>query len=109
MNVLLKKEKDQGYFGRKNGKILTQQVMIFIFSLRFRLMWKQIQGLSSCKIMLMLTNPRLQQGIFKMSRSPISQYSSDLNLIEHVRYWMKNWIQGHHWQVRYNVPGILLD
>ena len=35
-------------------------------------------------------------------------YSSDLNLIEHVWDWMKDWIQDHYWQVRYNVSKIPL-
>jgi hypothetical protein len=37
------------------------------------------------------------------------RYSPDLNLIEHVWNWMKNWIQEHYWQIRYNVSGISLD
>ena len=36
------------------------------------------------------------------------QYSPDLNLIEHVWNWMKNWIQNHYWQVRYDVSRISL-
>jgi hypothetical protein len=28
-------------------------------------------------------------------------YSPDLNLIEHVWNWMKNWIQEHYWKARY--------
>ena len=29
-------------------------------------------------------------------------YSPDLNLIEHVWNWMKNWMQEHYWHARYN-------
>ena len=29
-------------------------------------------------------------------------YSLDLNIIEHVWNWMKNWIQQHYWEVRYD-------
>jgi hypothetical protein len=28
-------------------------------------------------------------------------YSPDLNLIEHVWNWMKNWIEEHYWKARY--------
>jgi hypothetical protein len=35
-------------------------------------------------------------------------YSPDLNLIEHVWNWMKNWIQGRYWQARYNVAKVPL-
>ena len=37
------------------------------------------------------------------------RYSPDLNLIEHVWNWMKNWIEDHYWQVRYDVSKVLLD
>src|SRR5271165_2194899 len=37
------------------------------------------------------------------------RYSADLNLIEHVWNWMKNWIQENYWEVRYNVSSISLD
>ena len=37
------------------------------------------------------------------------RYSPDLNLIEHVWNWMKNWIQEHYWKVRYNVSNVSLD
>ena len=37
------------------------------------------------------------------------RYSPDLNLIEHVWNWMKNWIQDHYWQARYNVAKISLQ
>ena len=36
-------------------------------------------------------------------------YSPDLNLIEHVWNWMKNWIQEQYWQVGYNVAKIPLE
>ena len=35
-------------------------------------------------------------------------YSPDLNLIEHVWNWMKNWIQEHYWRARYNPSKITL-
>jgi hypothetical protein len=33
-------------------------------------------------------------------------YSPDLNLIEHIWNWMKNWIQEHYWHVRYDTGKI---
>ena len=36
-------------------------------------------------------------------------YSPDLNLIEHVWNWMKNWIQDYYQQARYNVVKVLLS
>ena len=36
-------------------------------------------------------------------------YSPDLNLIEHVWNWMKNWIQDHYWQARYDVAKVPLQ
>jgi transposase len=36
-------------------------------------------------------------------------YSPDLNLIEHVWNWMKNWIQNHYWEARYNISSVPLD
>ena len=35
-------------------------------------------------------------------------YSPDLNLIEHVWNWMKNWIQEKYWQAQYNAAKIPL-
>jgi hypothetical protein len=40
---------------------------------------------------------------------PFPPYSNDLNIIEHVWNWMKNWIQGHYWHVRYRPDKISLD
>jgi DDE superfamily endonuclease len=37
------------------------------------------------------------------------RYSPDLNLIEHVWNWMKNWIEEHYWQARYDPAKIHLD
>lgn len=36
-------------------------------------------------------------------------YSPDLNLIEHVWNWMKNWIQEHYFRVRYDPATISLE
>jgi len=38
-----------------------------------------------------------------------SRYSLDLNLIGHVWNWMKDWVQNHYWEVRYDVSSIWLD
>jgi len=35
-------------------------------------------------------------------------YSNDLNIIEHVWNWMKNWIQAHYWYARYRPDKIFL-
>jgi transposase len=35
-------------------------------------------------------------------------YSPDLNIIEHMWNWMKNWIEERYWQVCYNVTNIPL-
>jgi transposase len=37
------------------------------------------------------------------------RYSPDLNIIEHVWNWMKNWIQEHYFKVRYNSASIQLE
>ena len=37
------------------------------------------------------------------------RYSPDLNIIEHVWNWMKNWIQEHYFKVRYNPASIQLE
>jgi transposase len=36
-------------------------------------------------------------------------YSPDLNLIEHVWNWMKNWIEEHYWEARYDPTKIQFD
>jgi hypothetical protein len=36
-------------------------------------------------------------------------YLPDLNIIEHIWNWMKNWIEERYWQVRYNVTNIPLE
>ena len=36
-------------------------------------------------------------------------YSPDLNLIEHVWKWMKDWIQRNYWQARYNAAKLSLS
>ena len=35
-------------------------------------------------------------------------YSPDLNLIEHVWKWMKDWIQRNYWQARYDAAKLSL-
>jgi DDE superfamily endonuclease len=37
------------------------------------------------------------------------RYSPDLNLIEHVWNWMKNWIQEHYWQAYYDAAKVTLE
>jgi transposase len=37
------------------------------------------------------------------------QYSPDLNLIEHVWNWIKNYIQEQYWQARYDVAKVPLE
>ena len=36
-------------------------------------------------------------------------YSPDLNIIEHVWNWMKNWMQENYWQARYDVAKVPLS
>ena len=48
----------------------------------------------------------------RLRRIPVvkwPQYSPDLNLIEHVWNWMKNWIQEHYFKARYNPSSIQLE
>jgi hypothetical protein len=40
---------------------------------------------------------------------PAPRYSPDLNLIEYVWNWMKNWIEEHYWEARYQPDKIYLD
>src|SRR5438034_276618 len=80
MKLLLEARKVRLYSERKNEVALILQVMISIFSRRFRSIWKQIQDLSSCKIMLLPTNPSLQQETFKGDRLATSS-SLDIHQI----------------------------
>lgn len=48
----------------------------------------------------------LNRGIRWVQHPP---YSPDLNLIEHVWSWMKNWIQKHYWEARYRVDKLSLQ
>lgn len=48
----------------------------------------------------------LDRGIRWIKHPP---YSPDLNLIEHVWNWMKNWIQEHYWEARYRVDKLSLE
>jgi hypothetical protein len=41
-------------------------------------------------------------------RIPWPRYSPDLNLIEHVWNWMKNWIEQHYWGAIYHASKFIL-
>ena len=36
-------------------------------------------------------------------------YSPDLNIIEYIWNWIRNWIEEHYWKARYNPANIQLD
>src|SRR6266480_3733144 len=48
MDLLLEIKRVQRYSGRRNGVMLIQEDMTFIFFLEFRLLWRQIQDVSLC-------------------------------------------------------------